>query len=66
MILERFIEHLQKIAKDNPEALGYEVIYSIDEEGNGFDKVFYPPSLVAFDGQEIEDESSFPNAVLIN
>lgn len=49
MTLEKYIEHLNKIASENPEALKMDLIYATDSEGNGFEPIFYKPSLGLYD-----------------
>lgn len=51
MKLKEFIANLQELAKENPEALEFEVVYSKDDEGNGYDEVYFAPSI----GQMDED-----------
>ena len=81
MTLKEYIEKLNKLATDNPEALELPVIYSKDDEGNGFQELTWDPSIgVAQDVEEyfiesfysmgsedLEDlEDPTPNAVCIN
>lgn len=42
MKLKDYIKSLQKLAKKCPEA---ECFYSIDEEGNGYESVYFGPSI---------------------
>lgn len=49
MKLKEFIANLNKMAEENPDILEFEVITSKDDEGNGFDKVIYDPSVGHFD-----------------
>jgi len=77
MTLKEYIKELQKIAKKYPDAV---VVYSKDEEGNGFNEVFYPPSIGNFskfnnfcggdfvcdDGTKEYAEKSKNNAVCLN
>lgn len=44
MKLKEYLDALNEIVKENPKALEFEVISSIDEEGNGYNEVFYTPS----------------------
>lgn len=39
MKLKEYIENLQKHASENPESLELDVIYSTDDEGNGYQLV---------------------------
>jgi hypothetical protein len=46
MHINEYIAQLQEIAKKYPKA---EMVYSVDEEGNGFDAVFNLPTPGHFD-----------------
>jgi hypothetical protein len=46
MKLSEYIQKLQEIVKNNPEDANLEVIYARDDEGNGYQKVSFAPSLV--------------------
>lgn len=74
MTLNEYIEQLQHLIKENPLAANMEVIYSKDDEGNGYDGVYFSPTVGFFndsefiptdqmDEYEIEEDS---NAVCIN
>ncbi len=70
MTLKEYITDLQKICKKNPDL---EVIYSTDDEGNGYGRVFYSPTLGYFENGEFtseenseENDSYKLNAVVIN
>jgi hypothetical protein len=52
MKLKEYIESLQELAKATPEALEMEVIYAMDPEGNGYDKVYFEPSIGVYDEGE--------------
>ena len=56
MKLKTYIKNLQKLIKENPDALGYDVVYSKDDEGNGFQKVQFDPSIGEFSGREFDQE----------
>lgn len=45
MKFEKYLKHLNNIAKDHPEALDFDVITASDDEGNSFNQVHYTPSL---------------------
>ena len=56
MKLKEYIEQLQAVEKEHPDL---EVIYSADDEGNSFDRVYFAPTLGHFtDNREFyaEDE----------
>jgi hypothetical protein len=79
MNLKTYLENLNQMVKENPSLLEYTVISSIDDEGNGFNEVYWEPSLGHFneDGdfyskENIEeepeeyDEDIEINAICIN
>jgi hypothetical protein len=76
MTLKQYIENLNEFVEKNPEALEFEVIYSEDDEGNGYNRIAYAPSkgVLDEDGEfwsetnlsEGEFEFSDMNVVCIN
>lgn len=74
MKFKEYLAELNKIAKKNPETLNMDVIYSKDDEGNGYQQVSYEPSKGFYDGDEFTGEGHFeeceitenPNAICIN
>lgn len=76
MKLKEFIKNIEEFVKENPEALEFDVITSIDDEGNRYNEVTYSPIKGYFsgdgdfvgeqEGDEVDlDEEDF-NAVCIN
>lgn len=75
MTLREYIENLNEFVKNNPETLEMQVITSKDDEGNGYNLVYYEPSKGIFedgdftsfdqydDRERDEDET---NAVCVN
>jgi hypothetical protein len=64
MKLTEYIEQLQELAQKHPNAT---VIYSKDDEGNGYSPVHYSPSAGEFKGREFNNDASKKvNAVCIN
>lgn len=57
MKLKEFLANINKLVAENPEVLDFDVIAAIDDEGNGFNRVNYPPSVGSFDGNEKEFDS---------
>jgi len=55
MKLRQYLKDMDEFTDKNPEALDYEVIASSDDEGNGFNKVFYSPTVGVFDGYDFEE-----------
>lgn len=76
MNLKKYIENLEALISLHPETENYEVIYARDDEGNGFQKVAFDPSVGAANVEEYFIESFIPmdcedyeggaNAVCIN
>jgi len=63
MKLKEFLDNLNKLVKDHPEYLELDVITSKDAEGNGFEEVYYEPSVGVFDDEYIQHtakRASFP------
>lgn len=68
MQLKEFLQHLNELVKKHPDAINFDVVYSSDEEGNNFKKVFYAPQLGLFDGETFgnsKDEKQ-NNSICIN
>lgn len=67
MNIEKYIAHLQQVAKKYPKA---KVIYAIDEEGNGYDEVFFTPTPGRFEDGEFDrfdgNKNVKVNAICIN
>lgn len=71
MKFKEYVELINKLAEENPESLEFDVIYAVDDEGNGYCRGVMGPSLIAAEdgyhcdiyGDESEEQS---NAVLIN
>ena len=67
--LKEYIANLNKLVKENPEALTMDVVYSIDDEGNGFQKINYTPQIGEYEGDyngDFDEEGKNKNAVCIN
>lgn len=45
MTLEKYIKNLIEFGQENPELMDKDVIYSIDDEGNGYNGIYYSPSV---------------------
>jgi len=54
MLLKQYAQIITKLAKEHPDA---EVIYSIDDEGNAYNRVYFAPTL----GQWNESSNEFDN-----
>ena len=75
MNLRQYIVSLLAFAKDNPETLTMQVVYSRDSEWNWFEPVEYEPSKWIFEDRDFIDKESYEdedrndsetNAVCIN
>jgi len=68
MKLKEYITKLSKLVEENSEVGNFEVVYSIDEEGNGFGQIFYDPTLGVFNDGEFNTDMDieYKNAVCIN
>lgn len=49
MKLKEYLENLNKLATDRPELLDLDVVYAKDDEGNGYERVYYKPAVGHFD-----------------
>jgi hypothetical protein len=52
ILLKEFIENLNEFVKENPETLEMQVITSKDDEGNGYNLVYYKPSKGIYEDRE--------------
>lgn len=59
MKLKQYVENLNELVRTNPEYLELEVISAKDEEGNGFDKVEFEPSLGNYNDEEFTQVENF-------
>jgi len=76
MKLNEYIQKLQEIVNENPEAEQLEAVYGIDDEGNAFHPVVHNPTVGYYFNNEFYDreymkeedeiENHTPNAICIN
>jgi hypothetical protein len=75
MTLREYLEELNEFVQTYPECLDMDVIYSRDDEGNGYQKVHYGPNKGIFEDREFipadqleewDREEDEINAVCIN
>tara|TARA_Y100000389_G_scaffold86606_1_gene83294 strand:- start:4531 stop:4764 length:234 start_codon:yes stop_codon:yes gene_type:complete len=52
--LRQLINRLNDIVKDNPEALDLPLVYSIDDEGNSFHRVYFDAGLGNYNERDRE------------
>lgn len=68
MTIKEYIEELEVLAKEYPEA---KVIYSKDDEGNKFEYVHFFPTIGNFndgnfDGEDFNNDNKKNNAICLN
>ena len=56
MKFKEYLDNLNKYAKENPDSLNYDVITSVDDEGNGYNLVHYAPSKGIFEDRKFIPE----------
>ena len=61
MKLKEYVEKLQKMMEENPEICDFEVITAKDEEGNGYDVVFYDYPTKNYDIRNIATDTFLLN-----
>lgn len=67
MKFKEYVENLNKLLKDRPETAEFDVVTSIDDEGNGYNVVHYSPSVGSYDMAEEEfSQEKVLNAVCVN
>ena len=79
MKLKEFLNNIQEMVKEDPSLLEKNVIFAKDDEGNGFEEVYYGPSIgvltedfeyVPSDSKDFEEEYEYTkkdiNAICIN
>lgn len=79
MKLKEFLNNIQKMVEEDPSLLELDVITAKDSEGNGFEDVYFEPSVGVFtkdsefvpsDSEDFEEECKYTkkdiNAICIN
>ena len=69
MKLKEYIEVLNQMIEKDPSLLKFEVITSIDDEGNGFNPVNYYPAIGKYNRKNREfaaENSETHNAICLN
>jgi hypothetical protein len=67
MTFEKFVKGVTELLEAHPEASEFPVITAGDEEGNGYDHIFYGPSIGHFDDEDFSGLSTKANnAVCVN
>jgi hypothetical protein len=58
MKLKDYLEGLVALVEERPETLEFDVVYSIDDEGNAFREIYWGPSVGKFDAPDFESEAN--------
>ncbi len=66
MKYKEYLEEAKKLLSENPDLAACEVVTSIDDEGNGFNRVFYGPGSGVFDDGDFDQGFMPANAVCLN
>lgn len=69
MKMKEFVDNCVQLLKDNPEIADFDVISSINDEGNAFNEVTFTPTIGLFNDGDFDDvveSTSNLNAVCIN
>ena len=70
MKLKEFADNINKLLLEKPETADFDVVTSIDDEGNWFNLVYYDPQIGYYDKEDKEDKEfeaqKESNAVCIN
>jgi hypothetical protein len=75
MKLKDFLDELNALVSDNPKVLEFDVIYSVDDEGNSFHPITYSPTIGIYknlefyttcESKEFNLSTSDQNAICIN
>ena len=59
MKLREFIDNLNRFVDDHPGAEDFEVITAKDDEGNGYNTVYYEPAAGNFEDGDFVSEDNF-------
>ena len=65
MKFKEYLHILNKLAKNRPEIMDLDVIYSVDIEGSSYKTVHFEPQIGYFNGEDFEEEN-VSNAICIN
>jgi len=67
MKLKEFSDNLIKLLKKRPETAEFDVVTSKDDEGNGYNPVYFEPSVGRYNKEDDEFEEEIkPNAICVN
>lgn len=67
MKLKDFVKNLNELMAERPETAEFDVVTSKDDEGNGFNLVYFDPKVGHYDSREREFKAEVKaNAVRVN
>jgi len=73
MLLKEYLAKIDNLVKEYPDALEYEVIYSVDDDGNEYNTVNFDPSVGVYDvikrdfyTVELNKKGDYIQAICIN
>jgi hypothetical protein len=75
MKLKEYLEELNKLVEEKPNLLNLEIVYSVDDEGNVYKRVYYSPTVGFYTPNDFIPENQFEvfeieegnvNAICIN
>lgn len=76
MKVKEYLDNFNELIKERPEILEYDLVYSSDDEGNNYNKIFYTPGIGYYDkddnqyydedGEYFIEEEYVANSVCIN
>ena len=67
MNFKTYVENLNKLLEERPETAEFNVVTSKDDEGNGYNLVYYEPTVGNYDQKEREFKAEVKiNAVCVN
>lgn len=70
MKFKEYLKNLQELAEEHPEALEFDVVYGIDDEGNAFHDVVFTPTIGYYHGNEFDSNDDVSkkeyNSVCVN
>ena len=66
MKLKEFVNNLNELMLDRPETADLDVVTAKDDEGNGYNLVYYTPQVGHFDEDREFKEEQPTNAVCVN
>lgn len=65
MKFEEYVKELNELLAENPDYADLMVVTSKDDEGNGFDPVYYGPQAGEFEDGEFDEKGDI-NAICLN